>query len=424
MGVKGGKRPEGGFPRGKVDVLKGASSVTDWCFSRLNQLSALGFGRRAKPRCMSKKWEWVKTGLRGNRKRTRRPKSYVLRLNRFLMRRMRSRDDDLHRWGAPLGGLTSVLRRFQFLETELDFLVILQQRLEQLQRSFALFPRVFHGLLLGSPLAEVEGIPLWGSIWAHAFGKVENPQAIGLFTPRRAGRIDLRFFPETRLVELLSERCTAEFFLGCFFQHLLALVRGGICTGYFLMMREGQFGMSLFYRELPASEYNVAERAAGKPGSLHGFLVFACGVLVTPATVTEQQDISEKPTARLVNGEHGSKYAVVFVRSQLFIADNEAFAAHLNPAYAGLNQTGEHFACRVNTTSTFLGQQQGVCAITEISRFCIVVHTLGSFVKIIGGGCSCGKRHETSACVGCPSGATRAAFQFAARGSEKLVCSY
>lgn len=89
MGVKGGKRPEAGFPRGKVDVLRGASFVTDWRFSRLNQLSALGFGRRARLRFMSKKWEWVKTGLRGNRKRTRRPKSYVLRLNRFLMRRMR-----------------------------------------------------------------------------------------------------------------------------------------------------------------------------------------------------------------------------------------------------------------------------------------------------------------------------------------------
>ena len=47
MGVKGGKRPEAGFPRGKVDVLRGASFVTDWRFSRL--------------------------------------KSYVLRLNRFLM---------------------------------------------------------------------------------------------------------------------------------------------------------------------------------------------------------------------------------------------------------------------------------------------------------------------------------------------------
>lgn len=85
MGVKGGKRPETEFPRGKVDVLKGASSVTDWRFSRFNQLSALGFGRRARLRFMSKKWEWVKTGLRGNRKRTRRPKSYVLRLNRFLI---------------------------------------------------------------------------------------------------------------------------------------------------------------------------------------------------------------------------------------------------------------------------------------------------------------------------------------------------
>lgn len=85
MGVKGGKRPEAGFPRGKVDVLRGASFVTDWRFSRLNQLSSIGFGRRARLRFMSKKWEWVKTGLRGNRKRTRRPKSYVLRLNRFLM---------------------------------------------------------------------------------------------------------------------------------------------------------------------------------------------------------------------------------------------------------------------------------------------------------------------------------------------------
>lgn len=85
MGVKGGKRPEAGFPRGKVDVLRGASFVTDWRFSRLNQLSALGFGRRARLRFMPKKWEWVKTGLRGNRKRTRRPKSYVLRLDRFLM---------------------------------------------------------------------------------------------------------------------------------------------------------------------------------------------------------------------------------------------------------------------------------------------------------------------------------------------------
>lgn len=80
MGVKGGKRPEAGFPRGKVDVLRGASFVTDWRFSRLNQLSALGFGRRARLRFMSKKWEWVKTGLRGNRKRSRRPKSYVLGL--------------------------------------------------------------------------------------------------------------------------------------------------------------------------------------------------------------------------------------------------------------------------------------------------------------------------------------------------------
>ena len=124
MGVKGGKRPEAGFPRRKVDVLRGASFVTDWCFSRLNQLSALGFGRRARLRCMSKKWEWVKTGLRGNRKRTRRPKSYVLRLNRFLMRRMRSWDADLHRWGAPLGGLTSVLRRFQFLEASKDSLMV------------------------------------------------------------------------------------------------------------------------------------------------------------------------------------------------------------------------------------------------------------------------------------------------------------
>lgn len=85
MGVKGGKRPEAGFPRRKVDVLRGASFVTDWRFSRLNQLSALGFGRRARLRFMSKKWEWVKTGLRGNRKRTRRSKSYVLMLNRFLM---------------------------------------------------------------------------------------------------------------------------------------------------------------------------------------------------------------------------------------------------------------------------------------------------------------------------------------------------
>ena len=84
MGVKGGKRPETEFPMGKVDVLRGASFVTDWCFSRFNQLSALGFGRRARLRFMSKKWEWVKTGLRGNRKRTRRGKSYVLRLNRFL----------------------------------------------------------------------------------------------------------------------------------------------------------------------------------------------------------------------------------------------------------------------------------------------------------------------------------------------------
>lgn len=85
MGVKGGKRPETEFPMGKVDVLRGASFVTDWRFSRLNQLSALGFGRRARLRFMSKKWEWVKTGLRGNRKRTRRGKSYVLRLNRFLV---------------------------------------------------------------------------------------------------------------------------------------------------------------------------------------------------------------------------------------------------------------------------------------------------------------------------------------------------
>lgn len=85
MGVKGVKRPETEFPMGKVDVLRGASFVTDWRFSRLNQLSALGFGRRARLRFMSKKWEWVKTGLRGNRKRTRRGKSYVLRLNRFLI---------------------------------------------------------------------------------------------------------------------------------------------------------------------------------------------------------------------------------------------------------------------------------------------------------------------------------------------------
>ena len=124
MGVKGGKRPETEFPMGKVDVLRGASFVTDWRFSRLNQLSALGFGRRARLRFMSKKWEWVKTGLRGNRKRTRRPKSYVQRLNRFLMRRMQSRDADLHRWGAPLGGLTAVLRRLQFLEASKDSLMV------------------------------------------------------------------------------------------------------------------------------------------------------------------------------------------------------------------------------------------------------------------------------------------------------------
>lgn len=138
MGVKGGKRPETEFPMGKVDVLKGASSVTDWCFSRLNQLSALGFGRRARLRCMSKKWEWVKTGLRGNRKRTRRPKSYVLRLNRFLIRRMRSLDADLHRLGASLGGLTAVLRRLQFLETSKDSLMVCSNSLREFEGLSAL----------------------------------------------------------------------------------------------------------------------------------------------------------------------------------------------------------------------------------------------------------------------------------------------